>query len=453
MIRQRIVLEYLHMKNHHFRPFRILLCLMLAVPLFQPVQAEENSSSAYEAETWPEITSDYAYLIDWETGQVLYDKDSDAQIYPASMTKMMTTILAIENLPDLSQTVLITEEMLAGLDEANASQAGFKAGDEPTVLDLLYGDMLPSGADCSRALAFTIAGSEEAFVEMMNQKAQELGMANTHFVNTTGLHDDSHYSTCQDIATLMKYCIQNDLFVQLISTADYTSTPVEHYPDGLGMKSTVFYYINNPEQEINFEIPGFIGGKSGFTLQGEYCLASIASFNSMNLMLITAHGMIQRGYPTASEDAWILYSYAQSYEKDSLYHAGDLIQTIPVRNSWLFQKLDVTIDQDVTLDLNPDQTHIEIDLPETLNAPVKQGDQIGSIRVYSFDQLKEDIPLYASKDISYSMPGAVLTVLRELVENYPLAGISICGLLIVLIVLLCRASHTLNRKKKAKKRR
>ncbi len=141
-------------------------------PLQNSIVYAEGNANQYAAEEKPEITSDYAYLIDLDTGQVLYEKGSSDRIYPASMTKMMTTILAIENLPDTSMTVTVTEEMLAGLKEASASRAGFDVGDEPTVLDLLYGDILPSGADCSRALSFTIAGSEEAYVDLMNAKAR-----------------------------------------------------------------------------------------------------------------------------------------------------------------------------------------------------------------------------------------------------------------------------------------
>ena len=131
-----------------------------------------NTSMVVQAETPMldiELTSQNAFVIDVSSGQVLLDKNADGRIYPASMTKMMTAIIAIEHLPDLNEHIMIPEEALVGLKEANASVAGFVAGDNPTVEELLYGIALPSGADCSNTIALHIAGSIEAYVELMNQ--------------------------------------------------------------------------------------------------------------------------------------------------------------------------------------------------------------------------------------------------------------------------------------------
>ena len=117
-----------------------------------------------------DLTSDYAIVLDSDTGQILSEKNADEKMYPASMTKMMTALVAIEQITDPNETVTITSEMLKGLTEANASVAGFMAGDAPTMLDLLYGVALPSGADASNAFAFHFEGSVEAYVEKMNQK-------------------------------------------------------------------------------------------------------------------------------------------------------------------------------------------------------------------------------------------------------------------------------------------
>ena len=133
----------------------------------------------------------------------MMDKAASEQAYPASITKVMTAILAIENLPDLEEQLTIPEEMFAELTEQGASVAGFDPYEQVSVRSLLYGVLLPSGADACITLADHIAGSEDGFVQMMNDKASELGMEHTHFVNCTGLHDPQHYTTCEDIAALI----------------------------------------------------------------------------------------------------------------------------------------------------------------------------------------------------------------------------------------------------------
>ena len=145
------------------------------------------------------LNSPHAILLQADSGEVLAEKDADSTIYPASMTKMMTALLAIEANPDLDTPVTLPEEIFPALQAQNASLAGFQPGETATVRDLLYGAMLPSGAECCEALAREVSGSEEAFAARMNQKAAELGMTATHFCNPTGLHDPEHVSTVRDM--------------------------------------------------------------------------------------------------------------------------------------------------------------------------------------------------------------------------------------------------------------
>jgi D-alanyl-D-alanine carboxypeptidase (penicillin-binding protein 5/6) len=423
-----------------------LLAAGLTLGLFRmPVTAEKepspapDSAAAFAAEPLPEITSDYAYLVDADSGQVLYDKNSQAQIYPASMTKLMTLILAIENLPDTSQKILITAEMLAGLNEANASQAGFQEGDLPTVLDLMYGDLLSSGADCSRALAFTIAGSEAGYVEMMNAKAAELGMNDTHFVNTTGLHDDNHYSTCRDIAVLLKYCLQNSLFRQIFASEKYVSTPVLHFPDGLVMESLVLRYVNGAGYGgYSFSIPGLLGGKSGYTNPAEFCLASAADINQMTLILITAHSWTGSTYPSHIQDAADLYSYYRSgYTKQTLYTAGSQLAAVKIRDTLPAETETVAISGDITLDLpSSDNVHVVSNLPESIDAPVRKGDYLGSLDIYSYDKAVYHEDFYAAESHSRSLPAYLYRRTAEFLKANPLAAAG--GVLLVLLLVLLK---------------
>lgn len=231
------------------------------------------------------ISSEFAAVMDNETGRIVADKNGTERMYPASLTKMMTAIVTIENEPDLDKTVEITYDMIAGLYEENASVAGFETGDEPTVRDILYGMALPSGADACNAAAYDIAGSIDGFVDLMNQKAQELGMNSTHFTNTTGLHDDNHYTTAEDLAKLLRYCISNETFAEIFSTPYYTTTPLVSHPYGITMQSTV----SKSESYYGIQIPGLIGGKTGFTYEAGKCLASWSQVDGHTIIIVTGH--------------------------------------------------------------------------------------------------------------------------------------------------------------------
>ena len=171
-----------------------------------------------------DLNSQHAILYNLNDNSVLYEKSSKDKTSIASMTKIMTGIVAIENIENLDNKVKLTYADFAGLAEANAAVAGFRIGEEVTYKDLLYGLMLPSGADAAQSLTRNIAGSTEKFIEMMNQKAKELGCKNTHFVNPTGLDHQEHYSTVEDVATIFQYAIENEKFLEIIKTKTYTTS-------------------------------------------------------------------------------------------------------------------------------------------------------------------------------------------------------------------------------------
>ena len=218
------------------------------------------------------------------------------------MTKIMTAIVAIEELDDLDQEITLTSDMFAGLYERDATQAGFQPDETVRAIDLLYGVMLPSGAECCIALADTIAGSEEGFVELMNQKAEKLGMDGTHFCDTTGLHDPDHYSTAKDIAILLKYAIRNDTFREIIESPYYSTPGTNIHPDGITFYSSMFNNLPDPS------VTGgkILGGKTGFTNDAGLCLASFAEIDGTEYILVTA-GAFSAGTPHIT-DAVTIYN-------------------------------------------------------------------------------------------------------------------------------------------------
>jgi len=228
-------------------------------------------------------SSQHALLMDARTGQVLARKRSGEEAAPASLTKMMTVLLATEALPDLDTPVTLPEDIFPALYKADASMAGFQPGETVTVRDLLYGAMLPSGAECCEALARQVSGSEEAFVALMNRKAGELGMKHTHFANCTGLTSPEHYSSAADLAVLLQAALNNETFRTVFTTGQYTSSVTAQHPKGLYMASTLLSRLDGGE------VTGgqILGGKTGYTDAAGLCLASLAVVNGKEYILVT----------------------------------------------------------------------------------------------------------------------------------------------------------------------
>ena len=218
------------------------------------------------------LNSRYAMVIDLQDQQVLYEKNSDERLFPASLTKVLTAIVALDNMENLHKKITITEQDIEGLAEANASVAGLEAGEQVTLEDLLYALILPSGADGANALANHLNGSISKFVKDMNEKANSIGMLHTHFTNTTGLQDKQHYTTLQDMKKMMDHAWKNPAFRKVMTTLRYTIPATRQHPNGLKLRSTLLFY----DKDLKFPGGEIIGGKSGFTPEAGYCLISVA---------------------------------------------------------------------------------------------------------------------------------------------------------------------------------
>ena len=225
-----------------------------------------------------------AILIDQNTGTVRYEMNADEKLPPASITKIMSLLLFMEALDSgkiaLTDTVTCSEAA-AGF---GGSQIWLKPGEEMTVDDLLKAVAVQSANDATVCLAEYVAGSEEAFVQLMNQKAAALGMASTHFCNPTGLHDPEHVSTARDMAVLLRAAMQNEMFRRIFATARYTVPPTNLHPDGFTMESTFWSELDGTELRRG----KFLGGKTGYTSAAGLCLASAAQVKGKRYILVTA---------------------------------------------------------------------------------------------------------------------------------------------------------------------
>ncbi len=223
--------------------------------------------------------------------------EANRKAAPASLTKMMTVLVALEECQDLSATTQIDTDSYLRMVESNASMAGFYGRETVTIRDLVYGTMLPSGGEAASSLAIAIAGDEASFVRLMNNKVAELGLQQTHFTNVTGLDDPDQYSTAADLARLLTFALDNPDFRAVFTAATYQSSPSLDHPDGVYMESSVLH----AEQEYGLLPAGthLVGGKSGITDAAGRCWASLLEKDGREYLAVTLGANLELADPPA----------------------------------------------------------------------------------------------------------------------------------------------------------
>ncbi len=256
------------------------------------------------------VGSSNAIMIDLNSFTILAQKGAESRIYPASMTKIMTLLVGVENMESLDQSATVTKHTVDYCYKEGASVVGFVANEQVVVKDLLYGTILPSGADATMTLAECIAGSEEAFVRLMNTKATELGLENTHFVNTSGLHHPDHYSTVHDIAIILKAAMSNETCFKILSADFYTTTQTAAHPHGIPLHSIVHMRTSSIKSN-SFTI---IGGKTGFTPEAGQCLATYAIAEDNREYIFVTANAADRNIPVKDAE----YAYRTYIEEKDI---------------------------------------------------------------------------------------------------------------------------------------
>ena len=237
-----------------------------------PVLSQMPTLTADTFTLTDEVNAQSAVLIDCTDNTILATKDAQAIFYPASITKVMSLLVAIENIEDFNDTFTMTYEIMHPLYLQNATIVGFMEDEVIPLTDLLYGAILPSGADATQALAEYVSGSEAAFAELMNDRAEEMGLQNTHFTNTSGLHDANHYTCALDMAVILREAMKNDLCRKVLTTHTYVTQPTEHHPEGIPLANTMIGRVrsNQPDGAT------IIGGKTGYTNEAGHTMVSLA---------------------------------------------------------------------------------------------------------------------------------------------------------------------------------
>ena len=283
----------------------------------------------------PTLYSKNYCLYDLTDDKMIYEKNIQERTNIASLTKIMTTITAIEKINNLDDYVTITSEMLSNI-KYDASLAGLKIGDKLTYKDLLYASILPSGADATQALAYSLSGSINNFVNDMNTLAKKIGMESSNFVNVTGLDIDNHYSTVNDLLKMLQYALKNETFKTIYTTKSYTLS------NGLVVDATVKKYNNL----MKLDISRITGSKTGYTNKAGLCISSIFESNNHEFIFISTNAeFIYGNYYNLKDNLNIINFMDKNYNNQTTVKSTDIIKTIPVNFSNI-PKYDVHLSKD-----------------------------------------------------------------------------------------------------------
>lgn len=402
----------------------LLLCLnLLCAPVFAENEAEAELDAAASAAADDTVSEDQllsskerftvaakaALLIDLNTGRVVYEQDADEQIYPASLTKIMTCLIALEN-GNLSDVVTVTESALEGLDE-DSSVAGLLVGEQLTLENLLYCMMVVSGSDACNAIAEHIAGSVADFVRMMNQRAYELGCRSTHFTNPHGLHDESHYTTARDLAIITQAALKSENFRQIVDCYEYKLPDTNLRTDIQKLKTTNMLIYQSMSNALYY--PRAHGIKTGYTTPAGRCVISEAVGDGLDLLGIVcgaATTVLESGdlLMESFTECARLFDYGfDNYSYLTLMTPLYPVDQVTVLNSAGAEAVAVAPQDEIRVllpnDYDPDQLQTTIRLDsDTVEAPIYEGDVLGTATVRYAGELLGQTKLLAITDVARS---------------------------------------------------
>jgi len=383
------------MRINLFKNFFVCLFIVLLLNVFFIPFVHANELNSLN------INSPSALLMDSTTGKILYEKNINEKMYPASLTKVMTAIIVLENC-NLSDTATVSSESIMSIPPGYVT-ANLQVGEELTIEQLLYLLMVGSCNDAAVVLAEHVSGSVDNFSVLMNEKAKELGCTSTNFVNPNGLHDENHYSTAYDLALISKYAMNNDSFKTIVSTTYYELPATNKYD-----KADRIFATTNALLRGDYYYKYATGIKTGFTTPAKNCLTASADKNNLELITVilgasqTDDGSSQRYLDTIS-----LFEYGfENYKLKQIAKSGDSVQTINVKGATIkTKKLDAVISNDINVLINKNsETSIilpEINLNPDLKAPIKKGDVIGNV-TYVSEGIEYTENLLASNDVKKS---------------------------------------------------
>lgn len=324
------------------------------------------------------ITSNNAVFYDITNDKIIYEKAKDEKVYIASLTKIMTLIVSIENIDDYNKKILVTNDMLKNI-YYDFSIVGFKAGEVITYDDLLYGTLLKSGADATNMLAINISGDVDSFVKLMNNKAKELNMNNSNFTNTIGIEIGEHYSSAYDLVKLLKYSLKNKKFKEVFTSTTYTST------NGL-------YEMKGPINKLHeMDMKYVKGAKTGYTSKAGLCLATYSKNKNYEYLLVTIGAPYDNKLNHMEDTKKIYEYYFNNYDYKEILSAGEVLVSVKTVYG---KEYEIKQNENIKLYLNKkSDLKYKYKGETTLDKGINKNDKIGTYYVYNGDELlyKKDI--------------------------------------------------------------
>ena len=382
-----------------------------------------------------EISAPSAILIESKTGRILYEKNSEEKRYPASITKIMTALLTLENVEDLQSKATVSYNAVFSVPSGYSVDT-LKVGEELSIEELLYALLVKSSNEAANVLAEYVAGNVDSFATMMNTRAAELGCKNTNFVNPNGIHNENHYSTAYDLSLIAKEAMKNETFRKIVSTVSHTLPSTNKYEQTDRNLITTNDLINKKNKNY-YEYA--IGIKTGYTAYAKNCLVAGANKDGVELISVVL-GTDKKeinGLSKRDTDTKILFEYVYnnfSQKKVSTARETVVGQTKIKGATTETKNLDLNTDSDinilVTNDKEKDEINGEIKLNENIKAPIAKGDKLGTI-TYNSDGIEYTANVIASNDVQKS--NLILNVLR---------------ILLVIVVLLLTYLYLKNKRKR-----
>lgn len=422
----------------------------------------------YNFQTDYRIKAKAAALIELNTHAIIFSHELDEQVYPASLTKIMTCMLALEN-GNLDDVLTISSAAFTDIDEYS-SNAGLIEGERLTLREILYCVMVSSANEACNAVAEYISGDIDTFVTLMNQKAQELGMTKTHFVNPHGLHDDEHYTTVRDLATLATWAWQNPQFREFATTVEHV-LPATELSEERALHTTNYLTINSPDNKYYYPLAS--GVKTGFTTPAGGCLIATATSGETSFMSIVCgcstviyedgSQIDQRFTQTKDllEFGFENYSFVQVLSSTAMLDQPEVRNADGRSNVVVHAKQDVTVllpnncaPEDITMKL-------DYDLLPPLKAPLEEGERVGTVTAYYTNIPLAQTALVTLTAVEEEKPIIVLpktdtaagSVLGAMLQYWYFTIPAFLLLVLIIALFIVRAVNVRKAKKRAERRR
>lgn len=360
----------------------LFLCIIFACS-FSTVHAEVGDSIENQVIDASELTigAEAALLMDAETKTVLYEKNGYTRQYPASITKLMTALLAIENLSP-EQTITFSKEAIFSI-EPGSNHIGMDVGEQITVDQALHGLLLESANEVANGLGEAVSGSISGFAQLMTDRASQLGALDTHFVNPNGLHDPEHYTTAYDMALIASYLTTNDYFLQIMKDTSYQIPPTNLVDEVRYLAQQ--HPMINPVRNPSLFREDVIGGKTGYTDQARQTLVTMARRGETTLVAVILKAEKSTVYTDTNE---LLDFGFNSYTTKTLHTTDEILKTLPMYSvksgqDYLAANCGISLAEDANLLINrlvdEEDISLSFDLPESLLPSVQSGDLIGTV--------------------------------------------------------------------------